>query len=138
MLVPWIVFYPWLVSSTLWTTEPSMMSSLALIQAWITPMGDKERICPQNINAISRRQVIKKEHYQIILSWSNTKFFWLTLQELYGGQWRELPLKSWELKVFEKFLLTLSYVGLLKFIVHNLLHCFSFLVFNDIFVLSPA
>ena len=33
-----------------------------------------------------------------MIGWSNTKFSELTLYELYGRQWGELPMRSWELK----------------------------------------
>ena len=47
------------------------------------------------------RQVIriKKNVNKGIISWSNTKFSKLTSKKLYGRQWGELLMRSWELKV---------------------------------------
>ena len=54
----------------------------------LTPISDQDRISPYNINTISSSQVmrIKKNINKGIISWSNTKFFKLTSQELYGRQ----------------------------------------------------
>ena len=47
----------------------------------LTPMSDQDRISPYNIYTISTRQVMRvKETINLeIISWSNTKFFELTL-----------------------------------------------------------
>ena len=66
----------------------------------LTPMNDQDRISPYNINTISSRQemrIWKNINYRII-SWLNTKFSKLTSLELYGRQYGELLIRSWELK----------------------------------------
>ena len=54
----------------------------------LTPMSDQDRVSPYNIGTISTRKVmrIKKNINYEIISWSNTKFFKLTSQELHGRQ----------------------------------------------------
>ena len=61
-----------------------------------TPVSDQDRISLYNIEQTSDEN---KEKYQLgVISWFNTKFFKLTLQELYGRQQGELTMRSWELK----------------------------------------
>ena len=61
-----------------------------------TPVSDQDRISPYNIKQTSKEN---KEKYQLgFISWSNTKFFKLTSQELYDRQQGELTMRSWELK----------------------------------------
>ena len=51
-------------------------------------MSDQDRISPYNIDTTSNRQVmrIKKNIYQGVINWSNTKFSELTSQELNDRQ----------------------------------------------------
>ena len=66
----------------------------------LTPMNDQDRISTYNINTMSSRQemrIWKNINYRII-SWLNTKFSKLTSLELYGRQYGELLIRSWELK----------------------------------------
>ena len=49
-------------------------------------MSDQDRISPYNIITVWNRQEMSNDINQLGISWSNTKFSKLTLQELYGTQ----------------------------------------------------
>ena len=68
----------------LFAPAPSHTAALTLL----TPISDRDRISPYNINTISSRQVmrIKKNINKGIISWSNIKFPKRTSRELYGRQ----------------------------------------------------
>ena len=65
-----------------------------------TPMSDQDRISPYNINTKSRRQEMrtKKSINKGVISWSNTKFSEVTLEDLYSRQSGDVLMTSWELK----------------------------------------
>ena len=62
-------------------------------------MSDQDRISRHNIKTISSRQVMRVK--KNIIGWSNTKLSKLTSQELYGRQYVELLMRSWDLNGFK-------------------------------------
>ena len=62
-------------------------------------MSDQDRISCHNIKMVSSRQVMRVK--KSIIGWSNTKLSNLTSQELYGRQYVELLMRSWDLNGFK-------------------------------------
>ena len=62
-------------------------------------MSDQDRISCHNIKTISSRQVMRVK--KNIIGWSNTKLSKLISQELYGRQYGELLMRSWDLNGFK-------------------------------------
>ena len=63
-------------------------------------MNDQDRISPNNISTISRRQeiVINEKYQQVDYQVIQVKISKLTQWEIYGRQWQELLMRSCEWK----------------------------------------
>ena len=73
------------------------MESIHELVNSLTPMSDQDRISPHNINTKSRRQMIRtKISINKIITWSNTKFSEVTLEEMYSRQSGEFLMISKE------------------------------------------